>query len=744
MSNLLEETAVRLCETNSNSCPPENLQKPLKIQGDHKEGGSNLGLDKAEDDELDKEEPSGSSSREDLPHPPTPMARENDARLSFPTGTLVTTMNLQSSSMVDLKAELDRNKRHGKGKRFQSEEDKRLLDAVERFRIENGGKNNVKGINWDVIMKMADLYRTKDQIQRRYRILTGKRSLSSSATMTTSDDVPTPPYKKKKTSELDESIDVDGSVDVDNQVTLSPCQPPSSNGGQLSTATVSTSARGSYAISSVPLVDAGVQTEGTLFVDTLQQLDNAKRQMEENERTYSDHLDRMRAALIGFVRSQAELEREQHRAEVRGKTFTLGSPVYTFRGAEILEEWQEGSDFLELNHKLKMNAVERVKIEVEKNNLQIERAKIKKSINAATASSSSTAFSEQQQQQLQDELLLKNIADREDYTKNQLAKLKVVETSIRDERDRKLIDLRKLIKEVKLDKEEQKSKFNDFPILNERYLLTKLLGKGGFSEVYKAYDLQKQIFVACKIHQLNESWKDEKKAAYIKHVLRECAIHRTLEHPNIVKIIDTFSKDDNTIVAVMQYGDCVDLDCYLKINQYIPEREAKTIISQVLAGLKYLSDQKPKIIHYDLKPGNILLYGECVKITDFGLSKEMTTDDDVIELTSQGSGTYWYLPPECFVMSDERPPTISTKVDVWSAGVVLYQMLFGQKPFGNDLSQQKILRQGIISASSFVSFPNKPIVSEEAKKFIQKLLEPNKDLRPEVGTVYNDSFLQRK
>lgn len=79
------------------------------------------------------------------------------------------------------------------------------------------------------------------------------------------------------------------------------------------------------------------------------------------------------------------------------------------------------------------------------------------------------------------------------------------------------------------------------------------------------------------------------------------------------------------------------------------------------------------------------------KITDFGLSKIMDDDNPHdMELTSQGAGTYWYLPPECFEKGS-RPPRISTKVDVWSAGVIFYQMLFGERPFGEGLGQEQAL-----------------------------------------------------
>eukprot|EP00494_Astrolonche_serrata_P031674 UN31943 len=110
---------------------------------------------------------------------------------------------------------------------------------------------------------------------------------------------------------------------------------------------------------------------------------------------------------------------------------------------------------------------------------------------------------------------------------------------------------------------------------------------------------------------------------------------------------------------------------YLKIKRSIRENEARCIIAQVLSGLEYLNQQKQPIIHYDLKPANLLLYKGEVKITDFGLSKmiESCTISE-IELTSPGAGTYWYLAPECF-----SGGKISNRVDMWAVGVIFYQML---------------------------------------------------------------------
>ena len=226
-----------------------------------------------------------------------------------------------------------------------------------------------------------------------------------------------------------------------------------------------------------------------------------------------------------------------------------------------------------------------------------------------------------------------------------------------------------------------------FPILANRYLILSLLGKGGYSEVYKAFDLENNIEVACKIHQLNNQWSDSIKENYIRHTIRENQIHKEICHSKIVRHYDTIEIDNNSFCTVLELCTGPDLHTYLKMHKTLPEKECRIIISQILYGLEYMNKLQKRIIHYDLKPQNIIFNNMEVKISDFGLAKIMDDNVDKIELTSQGVGTYWYLPPECFDTS-RNPPGISSKVDIWSVGVILYELLYGIRPFGHSSSKR--------------------------------------------------------
>eukprot|EP00760_Papus_ankaliazontas_P029087 PhM_4_TR4133/c0_g1_i1/m.69875/K08864/TLK; tousled-like kinase len=306
-----------------------------------------------------------------------------------------------------------------------------------------------------------------------------------------------------------------------------------------------------------------------------------------------------------------------------------------------------------------------------------------------------------------------------------------------------------LLKEIRRVYDEDRSKYAEIDVLCDRYVLFSMLGRGGFSEVWKAFDVHTGLFVALKIHTVSPEWPEERRRNYIRHSRRECEVHLQLDHHSVIQLYDVCALNDNTFMSVMEFSQGQDLDTYLKRNGTIRETDAKVILLQLLHGLRYLSEHKEKVIHYDLKPANILFVSDVpgcldIKITDFGLCKIIGADGasggDEIELTSQGTGTYWYLPPECF--DTTTLPRISAKVDVWAVGIVFFQMLYGRRPFGEGMSQKQIWHSGVITKAKEVEFPQRPQVSAEARDFIRKCLNPSASDRPDIAALFQDVYVQ--
>ena len=330
--------------------------------------------------------------------------------------------------------------------------------------------------------------------------------------------------------------------------------------------------------------------------------------------------------------------------------------------------------------------------------------------------------------------------------------LKRTEEQIR-ERQRKLhADRIAYMKQLKTYRAQEDSTFNNYPRLGqmERFQLLNMLGKGGFSEVYKAYDLITHCFVAVKIHEIRKDMDEAQRQNYVRHTTQEYRIHKTLKHRRIVRLLDHFAIDAMSFGVAMEYSEGVDLDTFLKAHGPMTEKEARGVIIQILSALRYMNTPPHKVIHYDLKPGNVLYNKGNVKIVDFGLSKivdhSVTGGHDTIELTSQGAGTYYYLPPECFnvtapLASGSGQLKVSNKVDVWSVGVVFYELLFGRKPFGDGQSQEHILRsaQTIFNPNADLIFPGK--ISKQAEEFIRRLLTYDVRRRPDVIEASNDPYV---
>ncbi|KAH9322804.1 hypothetical protein KI387_017443, partial [Taxus chinensis] len=471
-----------------------------------------------------------------------------------------------------------------------------------------------------------------------------------------------------------------------------------------------------------------VRQEAADYQKMRQQLEKELKEVKEQEQ--QKQKKRMKI-LSDLLISVAKAERLEARTKVRQDSLRLGNVGVIRAGTVISETWEDGQALKDIQAHLKSLLEQKESIERHKKSLKKRQTeKVEGSDNEPAA--------------LEEEFLI-----QDELCKSRLQSIKREEDVALRERDRYELEKGRHIREIKRIRDEDGSRFNHFPILNQRYALLNLLGKGGFSEVYKAYDLVEYRYVACKLHGLNAQWSEEKKQSYIRHAIREYNIHKTLVHPHIVRLWDIFEIDHNTFCTVLEYCSGKDLDAILKVTPILPEREARSIIVQIFSGLVYLNKRPQRIIHYDLKPGNVLFDEVGVaKVTDFGLSK--IVEDDVgsqgMELTSQGAGTYWYLPPECFELN--KTPLISSKasilsssirffpgdyevaggmsanskgvlmlfqVDVWSAGILLYQMVFGRRPFGHDQTQERILREDTIIKARKVEFPARPAVSNEAK-----------------------------
>lgn len=494
------------------------------------------------------------------------------------------------------------------------------------------------------------------------------------------------------------------------------------------------------------------ELEGALLARD-RELDNLRGKIEKSGEDRDEERKQGAAALERLMRDVIRddiLARRRRLVEDQFKLGSIGTQRTGYGGA--VEVWEDG-------HEMKQVSSEQTKLLARREELERRKKAVQKLARSRKASSNATsggdgdgsgagAGTEAMLSQLE-------IVEEDENIKVQLAALKREEATLAERRRSLENQKALLLREIKRVRDEDNSRFSPRPVLNNRYQLIKLLGKGGFSEVWHALDLLDVREVAVKVHQLATSWSDAKKQNYIKHVTREYSIHKVLSHPRVVHLYDVFDIDMNSFATVLEYCRGPDLDFLLKERSTFPEREARVILMHVLFALQYLHSGKAtaggrplRVIHYDLKPGNILFDEDGnAKVTDFGLSKVMPEESDMaatsMELTSQGAGTYWYLPPECF-MEAGVGPRISAKVDVWSLGVIYYEMLFGKRPFGHGQSQDKVLRDKVILLAKKVEFPAKPAISAEAKAFIELCLCPEQSARPTVDVLCEHPYLKTK
>lgn len=207
--------------------------------------------------------------------------------------------------------------------------------------------------------------------------------------------------------------------------------------------------------------------------------------------------------------------------------------------------------------------------------------------------------------------------------------------------------------------------------LDGRYEIQEIIGIGGMAVVYKAFDIQENKIVAIKI------LKDEfgTNVEFLRRFQNESKVIAVLSHPNIVKVFDV-SFGDNFQYIVMEYIDGITLKEYIERKQSIPWKDALYFTVQILRALQHAHDKG--IVHRDVKPQNIMLLRDgTIKVTDFGIARFSRSDERTI--TDKAIGSVHYISPE-----QAKGGPIDEKADLYSVGVLMYEMLTGCLPFDGD------------------------------------------------------------
>lgn len=213
---------------------------------------------------------------------------------------------------------------------------------------------------------------------------------------------------------------------------------------------------------------------------------------------------------------------------------------------------------------------------------------------------------------------------------------------------------------------------NDNKPYGGRYELIQKIARGGMAEVFMARDqlLDRPVALKVLFPELSVN------ISFVERFRREAQAAANLTHPNIVSVFD-WGEADNTYFIVMELVDGVTLSSLIKDRERIDPDRAANIASEVAASLSFA--HRHGVIHRDVKPSNVLITEDGqVKVTDFGIARAATADGDLTQ-TGAVMGTATYIPPE-----QAQGLVVDGRSDVYSLGVVLYEMLTGKVPFTGD------------------------------------------------------------
>ena len=267
---------------------------------------------------------------------------------------------------------------------------------------------------------------------------------------------------------------------------------------------------------------------------------------------------------------------------------------------------------------------------------------------------------------------------------------------------------------------------------SETYKYINFIGEGMYGKVYLVKGTKTKKYFAMKTIDVNNLKENQRKECYF-----ESKILQKLDHPNIIKLKEVFiaRKPIYTLNIVTEYADDGDLNDKIieqkDHNSHFLENQIIDWFTQICFALYHI--QKKEIIHRDLKPQNVFLTkSSMIKLGDFGISKNINT---TWEKTLTLIGTPYYIAPEVF-----EDQTYSFKSDIWSLGIILYQLMDLIYPFqGNSLPTLMIN----IMKGEFNKIKNN-FYSEDLKYLCYSLLNVNPELRPSIIDLLNCDVVKKR
>jgi serine/threonine protein kinase len=257
-----------------------------------------------------------------------------------------------------------------------------------------------------------------------------------------------------------------------------------------------------------------------------------------------------------------------------------------------------------------------------------------------------------------------------------------------------------------------------------RYEIKEILGRGSMGIVYRAFDPVLEREVAVKTIESHFDTDSSEFAKFIERFKREAVAAGKLNHPNIITIHDFGFINDVTPYIVMELIHGKTLKNYFDDGLRFELSTIKSIIGQIAGALDYA--HKAGIVHRDIKPANIMILDNfLVKIADFGIARLPES-----ELTKTGEilGTPNYMSPEQITGTP-----IDHRVDLFALGVILYQMLTGEKPFFGETFNSLAYR--VVHEKPLPPKTLNPSIPNNYSEITMKLLEKDKNLRPTVNDI---------